>query len=66
MTGKLTWVACIGALALVGGLLYLLMFDVDGRRLYYVIVLLISFVFLIGPSFHTILSTIVGFLEMPT
>ncbi len=66
MTAKLTWVACIGAIALAGGLMYLLMFDVNGSRVFYVIILLISFVFMIGPSFHTIMSAIVGFLQMPT
>lgn len=65
MTSKMNWVACAGALMLVGGLLYLLLFDPDGGRLFYLLVLVLSFVFLIGPAFHSILSGIVGFLEVP-
>jgi hypothetical protein len=65
MTSRMNWVACAGAVALVGGLLFLLMFDVNGARLFYLIILVLSFIFLIGPSFHTILSGIVGFLEAP-
>jgi hypothetical protein len=65
MTGRLNWVAWAAALALTGGLLYLLLFDREGPRFIYLAVLLLSFVFLIGPSFHSILSAIVGFLEAP-
>ncbi|MBT7065555.1 MAG: hypothetical protein HN919_04585 [Verrucomicrobia bacterium] len=65
MTSMLNWVACAAALALVGGLLYLLMFDVEGQRLFYLAVLILSFVFMIGPSFHSIMSAIVGFLRPP-
>ena len=63
--GTLNWIACAAALFLVGGLLVLLMFDANGNRMFYVIVLLLSFVFMIGPSFHSIVSAIVGFLEAP-
>ena len=64
-TGRLNYVAWAAALALTGGLLYLLLFDRAGPRLIYLAVLLLSFVFLIGPSFHSILTTIIGFLEAP-
>ena len=50
-------------LALTGGLLYLLLFDRAGPQLVYLAVLLSSFVFLIGPSFHSILSAIVTLLH---
>ena len=65
VTTVLNWIAWGAALALIGGLLYLLMFDLEGRRWSYVVVLALSFVFLIGPSFHSILSAIVGFLNAP-
>ncbi len=65
MTSKLNWLACVAALALVGGLLYLLMFDVEGKRIFYLVVLVLSFVFMIGPSFHSIMSAIVGFMRPP-
>ncbi len=65
MTSKLNWVACAAALTLVGGLLYLLMFDLEGKRIFYLVVLVLSFVFMIGPSFHSIMSAIVGFLRPP-
>lgn len=64
-TSKLNWVACIAALTLVGGLLYLLMFDAGRERLYYIVVLVMSFIFMIGPSFHSIMSAIVGFMKPP-
>jgi len=64
-TSKLNWIACIAALSLVGGLLYLLMFDVEGKRIFYIIILVLSFVFMIGPSFHSIMSAVVGFLQAP-
>jgi len=63
-TEVLNWVALAAALCLVGGLLYLIMFDLGGR-LFYFLTLVLSFVFLIGPSFHSILSAIVGFMEAP-
>ena len=65
VVGVLNWIAWGAAIALVGGVLYLLMFDVDGQRWFYVVVLVLSFVFLIGPAFHSILSAIVGFLAAP-
>jgi hypothetical protein len=65
VTGSLNWIAMAAALALVGGLLYLIMFDTANGRLMYVLTLVLSFVFLIGPAFHSILSAIVGFLKAP-
>ncbi len=62
----LNWIAWGAAIALIGGLLYLLMFDVEGQRWFYVVILVLSFVFLIGPAFHSILSAIVGFLRAPS
>ncbi|NLS96101.1 MAG: hypothetical protein GXX96_28515 [Planctomycetaceae bacterium] len=66
MTSRLNWVAWIAATALVGGLLYLIMFDSAGGRIIYFAVLVMSFMFMIGPSFHSIISAIVGFLEPPS
>ncbi len=65
MTSRLNWVAWIAATALVGGLLYLIMFDPAGGRIIYFALLVMSFVFMIGPAFHSIISAIVGFLEPP-
>jgi hypothetical protein len=62
----LNWIAGAAALALAGGLLYLLLFDVNANRWFYVIALSISFVFLIGPAFHSILTSIIGFLAPPS
>jgi len=62
---RLNWVACIAALALVGGLLYLLMFDTEGKRIFYIVILVLSFVFMIGPSFHSILSGIISLMRPP-
>ena len=64
-TSSLNWVACAAAMMLVGGLVFLLMFDANGKRIFYVILLALSFVFLIGPSFHTILSVLVGAMRAP-
>jgi hypothetical protein len=58
-------VACLAAMSLVGGLLYLLMFDQEGKRIFYLAVLVLSFVFMIGPSFHSILSGIIGLMNAP-
>ena len=64
-TSRLNWVACVAAMSLVGGLLYLLMFDEEGKRIFYLAVLVLSFVFMIGPSFHSILSGIIGLMNAP-
>ncbi|NQU25978.1 MAG: hypothetical protein HQ567_32215 [Candidatus Nealsonbacteria bacterium] len=63
-TSVLNWAALAAAMCLVGGLLYLIMFETNGRLIYFA-TLALSFVFMIGPSFHSIMSAIVGFLEAP-
>ena len=62
---RLNWMACCAALLLVGGLVSLLMLDTSAQRWHYLVALVISFVFLIGPAFHSILTGIIGFLEEP-
>ena len=64
-TSKLNWISCLAALSLVGGLLYLLMFDPEGKKIFYLVLLVISFIFMIGPSFHSLMSALVGFLQAP-
>ena len=64
-TSKLNWVSCLAALSLVGGLLYLLMFDLEGKRIFYLVLIVLSFVFMIGPSFHSLMSALAGFLQAP-
>jgi hypothetical protein len=63
---RLNGVACVSALLLVGCLLFLVLFDDGYPRVLYFASLLLSFVFLIGPSFHSILSAVVGLLEAPS
>ena len=58
-------IACFAALSLVGGLLYLLMFDLNSNRLFYFMILVLSFVFLIGPSLQSVMSAIVGLMHGP-
>ena len=65
-TSRLNWITCASALVLVGGLLFLTMFETGNQRLMYLVVLLLSFIFMIGPSFHSIMSAIVGFLNAPS
>jgi hypothetical protein len=62
----MNWIACISALTLVGGLLLLIMYDAERSPLVYMGILILSFVFMIGPSFHSIMSAIIGFLEAPS
>ena len=64
-TSLLNWVAGAAALLLVGGLTWLLMFDKESPRWHYLAALGLSFIFLIGPSFHSILTGIIGFMENP-
>ena len=64
-TSKLNWISCLAALSLVGGLLYLLMFDLEGKRIFYLVLIVLSFVFMIGPSFHSLMSALAGFLQAP-
>ena len=66
VTAVFNWLAFAAAAVLTGSLLYLLLFDLAGPKLIYLATLLLSFVFLIGPSFHSIMSAIVGFLEAPS
>jgi hypothetical protein len=65
-TSRLNWITCASALILVGGLLFLTMFETGNQRLMYLVVLVLSFIFMIGPSFHSIMSAIVGFLNAPS
>lgn len=65
-TSRLNWVCCASALILVGGLLFLIMFETGSQRMLYLAVLLLSFIFMIGPAFHSIMSAIVGFLKAPS
>ena len=58
-------IACLAALSLVGGLLYLLMFDLNSNRLFYFMILVLSFMFLIGPSLQSVMSAIVGLMHGP-
>ncbi len=64
-TSQINWLACAAALMLVGGLVFLLMFDTNSQRWHYLVALVISFVFLIGPAFHSIMTGIIGFLKEP-
>jgi hypothetical protein len=64
-TSTLNWVSCVSALVLVGGLLTLIMFETGNQRIFYVVVLILSFVFMIGPSFQSIMSAVAGFLRAP-
>lgn len=65
LTSILNWIAWAAAISLVCGLLCLILFDAAGNRLLYFATLVLSFVFMIGPSFHSIISAIVGFLKAP-
>jgi hypothetical protein len=64
-TSRLVWIDCVAAVMLVGGLVWLLLFDVQSPRWHYLAALLISFVFLIGPALHSFLTGIIGFLQEP-
>ncbi len=63
-TSVLNSAAMAAAMCLVGGVLYLIMFETNGRFIYFA-TLVLSFAFMIGPSFHSIMSAIVGFLDAP-
>ena len=58
-------VSCVSALVLVAGLLALTLFETGLSRIVPLVLLGLSFVFMIGPSFHSIMSAIVGFLRAP-
>lgn len=59
-------VATVAAMMLVGCLIFLMMFDSESPRWHYLVALVISFVFLIGPSFHSIMTGLIGILEAPS
>ncbi|MBX3353442.1 MAG: hypothetical protein KF684_10975 [Phycisphaeraceae bacterium] len=65
MARWLNLVAGLASLGLVGSLVYLAMTDRETGRWVYLGVLSVAFVFLIGPSFHTVLSSIVSALKPP-
>jgi hypothetical protein len=65
-TSRMNWVCCASALILAGGLLFLIMFETGNQRILYLTVLVLSFVFMIGPAFQSIMSAIVGFLKAPS
>ncbi len=62
---RLNRVSCASGLLLVGCLLFLILFDSGYQRALYFATLVLSFAFMIGPSFHSILSAVVGVLEAP-
>ena len=62
----LNWISCVAAISLTGCLMFLIMFEEGNQRFIYLAVLMLSFVFMIGPSFHSIMSAIVGFLNAPS
>ncbi len=57
--------AGVAALSLVGGLLYLIMFDLNTNRLFYFMTLVLSFIFLIGPSLQSVMSAVIGLMHAP-
>lgn len=64
-SAKLNWICCASALLLTGGLLFLIFFEDGKQKFLYVIVMVISFVFMIGPSFHSLMSAFAGLLRSP-
>ncbi len=62
----LNLVAGLSSTATVGGLVSLLLFDRRGSRWVYLALLSVSFVFLIGPAFHSLLTGMIGFLDAPS
>ncbi len=64
-TQRLNWISSASSLLLVGCLLFLILFDRGYQRGLYFATLVLSFVFMIGPSFHSVLSAVVGVLEAP-
>ena len=53
------------AIGLIGGLLFLIMFDPEKSRLAYLVVLVVSFVFVIGPALHSVVSLMAYGLQPP-
>jgi hypothetical protein len=64
-TQRLNRVGGASGLLLVGCLLALILFDSGYQRALYFATLVLSFTFMIGPSFHSLLSAVVGVLEAP-
>lgn len=56
----------IFSLLLVGGLVFLIFFETSGPRAVYVVILGLSFVFLIGPALHSALTFVAYDLRPPT
>jgi hypothetical protein len=54
------------ALSLVGSLLFLILFDAGASKVTYVVLLVLSFAFIIGPALHTALTTMAYQLNAPT
>lgn len=65
MARWLNIVAGLASLGLVGSLVHLAMNDRETGRWVYLGILSVAFVFLIGPSFHTVLSSIVSATKPP-
>ncbi len=62
---SLNVVSWIAAISLVGGLCILILFDEKGPRWLYFAALGMSFTFLIGPAFHSMLTGAVGLMPGP-
>lgn len=63
---SLNRIATVAAMTLVGSLIFLMMFDTESPKWHYVAALMVSFVFLIGPAFQSILTGIIGVLAEPS
>lgn len=63
---SLNRIATVAAMTLVGSLIFLMMFDTESPRWHYIAALMISFVFLIGPAFQSILTGIIGVMAEPS
>jgi hypothetical protein len=62
---RLNWVVGVMVMLLVGSLLTLIMFDAGGPRVAYVAVLILSFVFFIGPALYSFLAAFAWRMEPP-
>ena len=61
----MNWILCASAMLLTGSLVFLILFETGAQKIAYLAVLVVSFVFMIGPSFHSILTALIGILEPP-
>lgn len=61
----INWLIGLCAIALVTGILFLLMFEPGANRGAYVVVLVLSFVFFIGPAFYNALHVVAWRLSPP-